>query len=407
MSYSNPPSVHFTETFKTKRTSYKLYDGRNEKFEFDIEFSSSLWKESRSGSGEEDEGGGETEGSSLKRSLEMTAENSEDTEKFNPFLYYYISPEMPLDLDLVEAGRPPRESGDGGGDDQTKEKAPSLDEESKNNYQTNEENKKKNNDNNHGNITGSMNDTADAWELSDDSTHISTASAAPIDSENNYNNLSIDPKYKCVVPEILIEYFVLMTDSNHAIETDTEIPQHCAFSFPAVALTLGRNYWPLLKDAYLSLASAIPWKVRRTLASSIHEVAIILGEDLAARDLVPIYDGFIKDLDEVRIGALKHLATFLKVLRPAERCQYLPRLNDFLVTDNEWNWRFREELANQLLEAVTLFNPYDVSKYIAPLSLHLLVDKIAAVRSVALALVSFIFIASTRIKDSKEKKMKV
>ena len=40
---------------------------------------------------------------------------------------------------------------------------------------------------------------------------------------------------------------------------------------------------------------------------------MILGEDLATEDLVPVFSGFIKDLDEVRIGALKHLADFLKV----------------------------------------------------------------------------------------------
>ena len=36
------------------------------------------------------------------------------------------------------------------------------------------------------------------------------------------------------------------------------------------------------------------------MASSIHELGVILGEEIAAEDLVPIFDGFIKDLDEVR-----------------------------------------------------------------------------------------------------------
>jgi serine/threonine-protein phosphatase 4 regulatory subunit 1 len=39
--------------------------------------------------------------------------------------------------------------------------------------------------------------------------------------------------------------------------------------------------------------------VRRTLANSIHELAVILGPETAAMDLVPIFNGFIKDLDEV------------------------------------------------------------------------------------------------------------
>ena len=58
----------------------------------------------------------------------------------------------------------------------------------------------------------------------------------------------------------------------------------------------------------------LQWKVRHIVASSIHELAVILGEDLATEDLVPVFSGFMKDLDEVRIGALKHLADFLKVL---------------------------------------------------------------------------------------------
>lgn len=55
------------------------------------------------------------------------------------------------------------------------------------------------------------------------------------------------------------------------------------------------------------------WKVRRTLAFSIHELAVILGDQLTAGDLVPVFNGFLKDLDEVRIGVLKHLHDFLKV----------------------------------------------------------------------------------------------
>lgn len=40
---------------------------------------------------------------------------------------------------------------------------------------------------------------------------------------------------------------------------------------------------------------------------------MILGDQLTAVDLVPIFSGFLKDLDEVRVGVLKHLYDFLKV----------------------------------------------------------------------------------------------
>nr|CAD7256167.1 unnamed protein product [Timema shepardi] len=191
-----------------------------------------------------------------------------------------------------------------------------------------------------------------------------------------------------IVPQMLIDHYVSMTHPWQSQKTDTEIAHHCAFSLPAVALTLGRENWFLLKDTYETLASELQWKVRRTVASSIHELAVILGEDLVTKDLVPVYNGFIKDLDEVRIGALKHLADFLKLVRPSERNSFLPRLTEFLLTDNEWNWRFREELAEQLLMTVGLFSPMDVRKYLTPLAIALLMDKVAAVRHVALYLVT-------------------
>jgi len=60
----------------------------------------------------------------------------------------------------------------------------------------------------------------------------------------------------------------------------------------------------------------LQWKVRRTLAFSIHELALIVGEDITGHDLLPVFDMFLNDLDEVRIGVLKHLADFIKVDRP-------------------------------------------------------------------------------------------
>ena len=88
-----------------------------------------------------------------------------------------------------------------------------------------------------------------------------------------------------------------MTDPSRIQTVDNEIAKHCAYSLPAVALTLGRSNWPLLKDTYEILARDMQWKVRRSLASSIHELGVILGEG-AHQDLIPIFNGFLK------VGAL-------------------------------------------------------------------------------------------------------
>lgn len=58
-----------------------------------------------------------------------------------------------------------------------------------------------------------------------------------------------------IVPQALINHFVSMTNPAQAQNTDNEIAHHCAFSLPAVALTLGRKNWILLKNAYDRLAS--------------------------------------------------------------------------------------------------------------------------------------------------------
>ena len=217
-----------------------------------------------------------------------------------------------------------------------------------------------------------------------------------------------------IVPQLLIDHYVSMIDPSRAQTVDNDIARHCAFSIPAVALTLGRANWPLIRETYETLANDMQWKVRRTVASSIHELGVILGPVIAAEDLVPIFDGFIKDLDEVsgcravvqqriqyslgsnniplqvRIGALKHLANFLSLLSTDIRNAYLPRLEEFLKMDNERNWRFRLELTEQLgqLVLMSLFSASDIREYLAPMATQLVQDKVSSVRVAATTVLS-------------------
>ncbi|XP_033855124.3 serine/threonine-protein phosphatase 4 regulatory subunit 1-like isoform X3 [Acipenser ruthenus] len=203
-------------------------------------------------------------------------------------------------------------------------------------------------------------------------------------SEMSDCSLSPEEERKCkqqdVVPQALLDQYLSMTDPSRAQTVDTEIAKHCAHSLPGVALTLGRQNWHCLKDTYETLASDMQWKVRRTLAFSIHELAIILGDQLTAADLVPIFNGFLKDLDEVRIGVLRHLYDFLKLLHKEMRREYLYQLQEFLVTDNSRNWRFRAELAEQLVLLLDLYCSKDVYDYLRPLAFSLCTDKVSSVR---------------------------
>ncbi|KAJ8260306.1 hypothetical protein GJAV_G00179450 [Gymnothorax javanicus] len=194
-------------------------------------------------------------------------------------------------------------------------------------------------------------------------------------------------KVQNVIPQQLLDQYLSMTDPARAQTVDTEITKHCAFSLPGVALTLGRQNWHCLKDTYETLATDVQWKVRRTLAFSIHELAVILGDQLTAADLVPIFNGFLKDLDEVRIGVLKHLYDFLKLLHAEKRREYLYQLQEFMVTDNSRNWRFRYELAEQLILIIELYSHYDVYDYLRQIALTLCSDKVSEVRWISYRLV--------------------
>ncbi|XP_056293377.1 serine/threonine-protein phosphatase 4 regulatory subunit 1 isoform X2 [Pseudoliparis swirei] len=195
------------------------------------------------------------------------------------------------------------------------------------------------------------------------------------------------PKIQNVIPQQLLDQYLSMTDPARAQTVDTEIAKHCAFSLPGVALTLGRQNWHCLKDTYETLATDVQWKVRRTLAFSIHELAVILGDQLTAADLVPIFNGFLKDLDEVRIGVLKHLYDFLKLLHADKRREYLYQLQEFMVTDNSRNWRFRYELSEQLILIIELYSHYDVYDYLRQIALTLCSDKVSDVRWISYKLV--------------------
>ncbi|XP_054960943.1 serine/threonine-protein phosphatase 4 regulatory subunit 1-like isoform X4 [Pan paniscus] len=194
-------------------------------------------------------------------------------------------------------------------------------------------------------------------------------------------------KLQDVIPQLLLDQYVSMTDPARAQTVDTDIAKHCAYSLPGVALTLGRQNWHCLKDTYETLASDVQWKVRRTLAFSIHELAVILGDQLTAADLVPIFNGFLKDLDEVRIGVLKHLYDFLKLLHEDKRRDYLYQLQEFVVTDNSRNWRFRYELAEQLILILELYSPNDVYDYLMHIALKLCADQVSEVRWISFKLV--------------------
>lgn len=159
---------------------------------------------------------------------------------------------------------------------------------------------------------------------------------------------------------------------------DSDFAEYCAFSFPAVAQVMGPERWRELDDAYATLLKDVQWKVRKTLAHSLHELAKIVGTDVAEKSLTNALDLFLKDLDEVKLGVIANIDQFLSVLTPATRDKYVGPICA-VPLDSE-NWRLRHAVAAKLGHVVKLVSPRIVGEEVVDLVMRLLDDSVMDVR---------------------------
>ncbi len=123
----------------------------------------------------------------------------------------------------------------------------------------------------------------------------------------------------------------------------------------------------------------LQWKVRRTLAFSLHEVARIVGPQVAERSLLSVFDAFLVDLEEVKIGCVTHLAAFLAVLSPECRARYGHVVRD--LRDDFGSWRFRELVASQMAGFVRVFASAELRDIVVPACVSLARDQVITVRA--------------------------
>jgi serine/threonine-protein phosphatase 4 regulatory subunit 1 len=160
---------------------------------------------------------------------------------------------------------------------------------------------------------------------------------------------------------------------------DSDFAEYCAFSFPAVAQVMGPSRWRELDDAYATLLKDVQWKVRKTLAHSLHELAKIVGTEITEKSLTHALDLFLKDLDEVKLGVIANIDSFLEVLSPAARDRYVSQI--CLVPLDSENWRLRYAVAAKLGHVVKLVSPKVVGDEVVDLVTRLLDDSVMDVRS--------------------------
>ncbi|KXN85478.1 Serine/threonine-protein phosphatase 2A 65 kDa regulatory subunit A beta isoform [Leucoagaricus sp. SymC.cos] len=100
-----------------------------------------------------------------------------------------------------------------------------------------------------------------------------------------------------------------------AFYLDTKRPLTLAFGFPAVTLTLGKERWEELREAYLDLAANRMNDVKRSLAAGMGEIAKIIGADNTRRDLVQVWWNSINGKDSItRLRAIENIEALTGVV---------------------------------------------------------------------------------------------
>jgi len=190
-----------------------------------------------------------------------------------------------------------------------------------------------------------------------------------------------------VTPSLLAHFCAMAgtnkgSDSHHSAHSASPLSEvaYCAFSFPAVAQTLGPSRWPELSELFNKLARDTVRQVRKPIAHCLHELAHVLGPDMADKELVPVFELYLQDVDEVKEGVLRNLSRFLAALSPGMRESFLPVLDDVEISSSSLNWRFRFIMAQQLNELSVLFSPAATFSVVRRLALRLLGDPIHEVR---------------------------
>lgn len=179
----------------------------------------------------------------------------------------------------------------------------------------------------------------------------------------------------------LLGLFTELAKPSNPAASDSDIAYYCAYNLPALLKAVGADRWPELSEAFRILVGNLQWKVRRTLSFALHELAAILGPKLTEEELLSTFERFLKDLDEVKVGVIGSLCSFLSSLSPPVRMQYLGAIVEIRAETD--NWRHRHILAQQLAAIGAIFPREAATEKLVPLALELCTDPVAEVRAAA------------------------
>lgn len=208
--------------------------------------------------------------------------------------------------------------------------------------------------------------------------------------------------------EILVHYYKESSTGiciNHEGQfCDYNMITKCALSFPAVLMTLGKEMWDdTLKETFIILAHDSNPQTRNIMANSLHIVATIIRMEEIEDTLFPIIQEYMKDDDHVKLYTFSNIVTILRLLtfEVRERNMWII---DFICgkQTNEKFWRFREAIAIQIGEIISLYNFDIVKTKLIPLVKSLLTDPVAVIRNVMSKQISFVITVLSQNKEERE-----
>ena len=209
------------------------------------------------------------------------------------------------------------------------------------------------------------------------------------------NSASIDQR--------ITDFFV-----NTTMKTNNkDVCYYASFNFPAFIWVTGAPEWHKFKALYTKLTGVSDIQTQRTLSSSLHEIARILGPELTDSDLLSIADRFLRHNNpDVRIGIMKNLHVLLAEVPEAKRSSYIQYITQ---TFNEagTEWRTKELLAKNLGKFAALFDQRIVYSEFLPMFFKFCEDRIATVSSAAATALAPILTKFTGDRDQQKVIIKI
>eukprot|EP01129_Flabellula_baltica_P003264 TRINITY_DN13063_c0_g1_i1.p1 TRINITY_DN13063_c0_g1~~TRINITY_DN13063_c0_g1_i1.p1 ORF type:complete len:560 (+),score=114.64 TRINITY_DN13063_c0_g1_i1:195-1874(+) len=179
--------------------------------------------------------------------------------------------------------------------------------------------------------------------------------------------------------EILSLFKDLAIEETEAILGNGDIAFFCAYNFPAVLSTLGKDEWIDLRETYLLLAEHFKPAVRESLSHSMHIISDIIGPVFTEADILPVLDVFLKDVPSVRFGALQNLGQVISHIKSVDiKKKYINTLQTSYVSEN---WRIRLSVAENINHFSDMFDEQSVNEILYPIIFKLLEDFVTEVRN--------------------------